>query len=113
MDRQKKTPAFRRRLALGPGTHLVPICQRRGPKVEPQVRLVVAAHDMPLGTLPAWERRYTGGLPRKRNRPNKGAVFQAANAVNRVILVAMSASEPVLGSKLLRPHLHRGYLFHY
>jgi pilus assembly protein CpaB len=38
----------------------------------------------------------------ERNVP-KGAVFQAANAVNRVLLVAMSASEPVLNSKLSAP----------
>lgn len=30
-------------------------------------------------------------------------MFQAANAVNRVLLVAMSASEPVLNSKLSAP----------
>ena len=35
----------------------------------------------------------------ERNFP-KGAVFQAANAVNRVLLVAVRAGEPVLNSKL-------------
>jgi len=46
---------------------------------------VVAAHDMPLGTL--LHRATLNWWITRAQRP-KGAVFQAANAVNRVLLVA-------------------------
>lgn len=62
------------------------------------VRVVVAARDMPLGTL-----LRTGDL-RMVNYPErdvpKGVVFDGKDAVNRVLLFPMSGNEPVTISKL-------------
>src|ERR1019366_2976294 len=101
MDRQKKFLLFGVAWLSALGLTWFLYANAVAPKVEPQVRMVVAAHDMPLGTLLHPSDIKLVDYP-ERNVP-KGAVFQAANAVNRVLLVAMSASEPVLNSKLSAP----------
>jgi len=62
------------------------------------VWVVVAAHDMPLGTL-----LRTGDLRMvsypQRDVP-KGVVFDSRNAINRVLLFPMNSNEPVTISKL-------------
>ena len=101
MDRQKKFLLFGVAWLSALGLTWFLYANAVAPKVEPQVRMVVAAHDMPLGTLLHQSDIRLVDYP-ERNVP-KGAVFQAANAVNRVLLVAMSSSEPVLNSKLSSP----------
>jgi pilus assembly protein CpaB len=68
------------------------------PQQEKQVRVVVATHDMPLGTL-----LRQGDLKlvnyTERDVP-KGVVFQPKDALNRVLLFPLSGNEPVLISKL-------------
>jgi pilus assembly protein CpaB len=68
------------------------------PQQEKQVRVVVAAHDMPLGTLLQPGDVRTVNYP-ERDIP-KGAVFETKNAVNRVVRFPMNSNEPLLVSKL-------------
>ncbi|MBZ5620599.1 MAG: Flp pilus assembly protein CpaB [Acidobacteriia bacterium] len=68
------------------------------PQQEKQVAVVVATHDMPLGTLLRPTDLKTVNYP-ERDIP-KGVVFQAKDAVNRVVLFPMSSNEPLLISKL-------------
>jgi pilus assembly protein CpaB len=68
------------------------------PQTERQVRVVVAAHDMPLGTLLRQADLKTVNYP-ERDIP-KGVVFQPKDAVNRVVLFPMNSNEPLLISKL-------------
>ncbi len=68
------------------------------PQQEKQVRVVVAAHDMPLGTLLRPADLKTVNYP-ERDIP-KGVVFQTKDAVNRVVLFPMNSNEPLLISKL-------------
>src|SRR5882724_8879834 len=68
------------------------------PQQEKQVAVVVAARDMPLGTLLRPGDLRTVNYP-ERNIP-KGVVFQKNDAVNRVVLYPMSNNEPLLNSKL-------------
>jgi Flp pilus assembly protein CpaB len=71
------------------------------PKTEKTVGVVVAAHDMALGAMlrPADVRLV--------NYPEsdvpKGAVLAVNGALNRVLLVPLSANEPVLLSKISAP----------
>jgi pilus assembly protein CpaB len=68
------------------------------PQQDKQVRVVVAARDMSLGTL-----LRTGDLKqvsyREKDVP-KSVVFQPKDAVNRVLLVPLTSNEPVLLTKL-------------
>jgi pilus assembly protein CpaB len=68
------------------------------PKAEKQVRVVVAAHDMPLGTLLRPNDVKLVNFP-ETGAP-KGVVLKVSDAVNRVMLVPILANEPVLVSKL-------------
>src|SRR5262245_1791664 len=68
------------------------------PQTDKKVQVVVAARDMPLGTLlRKSDLRVVTSL--ERDVP-KGVVFQARDAENRVLLVPMNTNEPVLLSKL-------------
>jgi pilus assembly protein CpaB len=98
MDRQKKLLLFGVAWLSALGLAWFLYAKTIAPKVEPQVRVVVAARDMPLGTLLHPSDIKLVDYPER--NVAKGAVFQAANAVNRVLLAPMSANEPVLGSKL-------------
>jgi pilus assembly protein CpaB len=68
------------------------------PQQERQVRVVVAAHDMPLGTLLRTGDLKTVNYP-ERDIP-KGVVFESKDAVNRVVRFPMNSNEPLLISKL-------------
>jgi pilus assembly protein CpaB len=68
------------------------------PQQEKQVQVVVAAHDMPLGTLLRPGDLKTVNYP-ERDIP-KGVVFENKNALNRVVLFPMNSNEPLLMSKL-------------
>lgn len=68
------------------------------PQQEKQVAVVVAARDMPMGTLLRPGDLRTVNYP-ERNIP-KGVVFQKNEAVNRVVLYPTSNNEPLLITKL-------------
>jgi pilus assembly protein CpaB len=68
------------------------------PKAEKQVRVVVAARDVPLGSLlrPGDLRLVNYS---EKDAP-KGVVLKTADAANRVVLFPLLANEPILASKL-------------
>ena len=68
------------------------------PKQEKTLRMVVATHDMPVGTLLQKNDLKLVNYPEK-DVPKK-AVFQIQNAEKRVLLVALGTNEPVLEGKL-------------
>jgi pilus assembly protein CpaB len=76
------------------------------PQSEPMKALVVAAHDMPLGTLLRDKDVKLVKYP-ERDVP-KGAIFEVGQAKDRVILVPMYGNEPVLVSKLSAPTATEG-----
>jgi len=86
MDRQKKLLLFGFAWLSALGLTWFLYANAAAPKVEPQVRVVVASHDMPLGTLLHQSDIKLVNYPQR--AVPKGAVFQAANAVNRVLLVS-------------------------
>lgn len=71
------------------------------PQQEKQVRVVVATHDMPLGTLLRQSDVRLVNYP-ERYVP-KGVVLDPKQAVSRVLLVALNNNEPVLLSKISAP----------
>jgi pilus assembly protein CpaB len=77
------------------------------PQSEPMKAVVVASHDMPMGTL----LREKGDLKLvnypERDVP-KGSVFTIAEAKGRVILSPMYTNEPMLISKLSAPTATEG-----
>jgi pilus assembly protein CpaB len=68
------------------------------PKQEKTLRMVVATHDMPMGTLLKKSDLKMVNYPEK-DVP-KGSVFQIAGAENRVLKVSLNTNEPVLQAKL-------------
>jgi pilus assembly protein CpaB len=98
MDRQKKLLIFGLAwLSAGLLTWFL-YAKTVAPQQEKQVRLVVATHDMPLGTLLRKSDLRAVNYP-ERYVP-KGAIFQVTNGENRVLLVPINNNEPVLLSKL-------------
>ncbi|HTS61995.1 MAG TPA: Flp pilus assembly protein CpaB [Candidatus Acidoferrales bacterium] len=71
------------------------------PQQEKMLRIVVAGHDMPLGTLLRPSDIKIVNYP-ERDVP-KGVVFDAKLAAGRVILVPLNTNEPVLLGKLSAP----------
>jgi pilus assembly protein CpaB len=71
------------------------------PQTESQVRVVVATHDMPLGTLLRQSDVRLINYP-QRYVP-KGVVLEPKEAVGRVLLVTLNNNEPVLLSKVSAP----------
>ncbi len=68
------------------------------PKAEKQVRVVVAARDMALGTLlRPTDLKLVNVL--EKDAP-KGVAFKTADVVNRVMLFPVQANEPILTTKL-------------
>src|SRR5665811_1655569 len=68
------------------------------PKQEKTLRMVVATHDIPMGTLLKKSDLKIVNYPEK-DVP-KGSVFQVASAENRVLMVPLNTNEPVLQAKL-------------
>jgi pilus assembly protein CpaB len=68
------------------------------PKQVKTLRVVVAAHDMPVGTLLRKSDLKVVNYPE--NDIPKGALFASPNAENRVVMVPMNTNEPVLQGKL-------------
>src|ERR1035437_271031 len=68
------------------------------PKQEKTVRMVVATHDMPMGTLLKKSDLKIVNYPEK-DVP-KGTVFQIERAENRVLMVPLNTNEPVPPAQL-------------
>src|SRR5262249_39960013 len=98
MDRQKKLLIFG--LAWVSAGLLTWFLYRNtvAPRTEKQVKVVVAAHDMPLGTLLRATDFKLVNYP-ERDVP-KGVLYQSKDAMNRVLVVPVQSNEPILLSKL-------------
>jgi pilus assembly protein CpaB len=68
------------------------------PQQEKQAAVLVATHDMPAGTLLRQSDLKKVNYP-ERSIP-KGILSDPKDAINRVLLVPLSASEPVISTKL-------------
>src|ERR1035441_6810652 len=77
------------------------------PKQEKTLRMVVATHDMPVGTLLQKNDLKLVNYPEK-DVPKK-AVFQIQNAEKRVLLVALGTNEPVLEASSPKPPAWKGF----
>jgi len=71
------------------------------PQQEKMLKVVVATHDMPVGTLVRTSDIKLVNYP-ERDVP-KGVVFDAKLATGRVLLVPLNLNEPVLAAKLSQP----------
>src|SRR6266496_2351251 len=71
------------------------------PQQEKMLKVVVATHDMPIGTLVRTPDVKLVNYPEK-DVP-KGVIFEARLATGRVLLVALNQNEPVLAAKLSQP----------
>src|SRR5512140_2449242 len=98
MDRQKKLLIFAAAFVSAGLLSWFLYAKTVAPQQEKQVRVVVAARDMPLGTLLRPGDLKTVNYP-ERDIP-KGVVFESKNAVNRVVRFPMNSNEPLLVSKL-------------
>jgi pilus assembly protein CpaB len=68
------------------------------PRTEKQIRVIVAAHDMPLGFKLGDHDIKT--LSYAESSVPKGAILESKGALNHVLLFPVNANEPVLTSKL-------------
>jgi len=68
------------------------------PKTEKTLKMVVASHDMAVGTLLKKSDLKLVNYPE--SQVPKGSLFRTAAAENRVLLVNVNGNEPVLQSKL-------------
>ena len=101
MDRQKKLLIFGVSLISATLLTWFLYANTVAPRSEKLVSVMVAAHDMPLGTLlRASDIKQVKYL--ERDVP-KGVVLLPKDAVNRVALVPFSTNEPLLSSKLSAP----------
>jgi pilus assembly protein CpaB len=98
MDRQKKLLIFVGAWVSAALLSWFVYAKTVAPQQDRQVRLVVATHDMPIGTLlRPTDLKVVNYL--ERNVP-RGAAYDTKDSVNRVLLVPISNNEPVLASKL-------------
>lgn len=98
MDRQKKLLLFGAAWVSALLLTWVFYAKAAGPQQEKTLRVVVASHDMPLGTLLRKSDLKLINYPEK-DVP-KGAAFRTDDAINRVIKVAVNNNEPILQSRL-------------
>src|ERR1019366_4770446 len=98
MDRQKKFLLFGAAWASALLLTWFYYSNAVAPKQEKTLRMVVATHDMPMGTLLKKSDLKLVNYPQK-DVP-KGSVFQIAAAENRVLMVSLNTNEPVLQAKL-------------
>jgi len=77
------------------------------PHEERHVRIVVAAHDLPLGTLLRASDVRVVSYP-GHDIP-KGVIYQTKDATNKVALVSLYSNEPLLLSKLSAPTSLEGF----
>jgi pilus assembly protein CpaB len=98
MDRQRALLIFGTALAAATLLSWFLYANTVAPKTEKQVKIIVAAHDMPLGLMlkPADLKAIAypeSGVP-------KGAILETKDALYHVLLVSVNSNEPVLLSKL-------------
>src|SRR5215475_7995236 len=98
MDRQKKLLLFGAAWVSALLLTWLFYANAATPHQEKMLRVVVASHDMPLGTLLKKTDVKTVNYP-ERDIP-KGAAFRADDVFNRVLLVPINTNEPVLQSKI-------------
>jgi len=98
MDRQKKLVLFGAAWVSALLLTWFYYANAVAPKQQKTLRMVVAAHDMPVGTLLKPADLKIVDYPEK-DVP-KGAIFKLASAQDRVALVAFNTNEPVLQGKL-------------
>lgn len=98
MDRQKKLLLFGAAWVSALLLTWLFYAKAAGPQQEKTVRVVVASHDMPLGTLLRKSDLKTINYPEK-DVP-KGVALKTDDAVNRVLKVAVNSNEPILQSRL-------------
>lgn len=101
MDRQKKVLIFAGAWVSAALLVWFLYAKTVAPQSEKQVRVVVATHDMPLGTL---LRQSDVKLVNYAERyVPKGVVLDPKEAVSRVLLMPVNNNEPVLLSKISAP----------
>jgi pilus assembly protein CpaB len=106
MDRQKKLLIFAAAwVSAGLLTWFL-YAKAVAPQQEKMVRVVVATHDMPLGTLLRQSDLKLVATPER--DVAKGVVFDPKNAVDHVLLVPLNLNEPILVSKLSKPTTTEG-----
>jgi len=98
MDRQRALLIFGVALAAATLLSWFLYANTVAPKTEKQVKIVVAAHDMPLGAMLKPADLKT--LPYPESGVPKGAVLETKDALYHVVLVSLNTNEPVLVSKL-------------
>jgi len=101
MDRQKKFLIFGAAFVSAFLLTWFLYAKTVAPQQEKMLRVVVATHDMPVGTLLRTSDLKTVNYLEK-DLP-KGVVFDMKLAVNRVLMVALNQNEPVLAGKLSQP----------
>lgn len=98
MDRQKKLLLFAAAwISAGLLTWFL-YARTVAPRMERQVRIVVATRDMPVGTLLRTSDLRIVDVP-ERATP-KAVVYEPKEAINRVLLVPITANEPVIATRL-------------
>lgn len=98
MDRQKKLLLF---VAAWVSAGLLTwflYAKTVAPQTERQVRVVVANHDMPLGSL--LRQSDLKLIPFPERAAPKAVLYDTKDAVNRVLLTPISLNEPVTATKL-------------
>jgi pilus assembly protein CpaB len=98
MDRQRALLIFGVALAAATLLSWFLYANTVAPKTEKQVRVIVAAHDMPLGAM--LRPSDIKSLDYPESGVPKGAVLESKDALNHVVLFPISTNEPVLASKL-------------
>jgi pilus assembly protein CpaB len=98
MDRQKKVLLFGAAWVSALLLTWFYYANAVAPKQEKTLRMVVATHDMPMGTLLKKSDLKVVNYPEK-DVP-KGSIFQLVAAENRVLMVPLNTNEPVLQGKL-------------
>ena len=107
MDRQKKILIFGGAWVSAMLLTWFLYARTVAPREERQVRLAVAARDLPPGTLLRASDLKLVNYP-AHDMP-KGAIVQAKDATNRVALVPLYSNEPLLASKLSAPTSLEGF----
>src|SRR5215472_14773339 len=98
MDRQKKVLIFAAAWLSALGLTWFLWAKTVAPQQEKKLRVVVASHDMPLGTLLRASDVRLFDYP-ERGVP-KGVIFQSKDAVGRVLMFPVYNNEPLLLSKV-------------
>jgi pilus assembly protein CpaB len=107
MDRQKKILIFGGAWVSAMLLTWFLYARTVAPQQERHVRVVVATHDLPLGTLlRASDVRLVNYLEHDIPR---GVILQTKDATNKVALVSLYSNEPVLLSKLSAPTSLEGF----